>query len=58
MHDSVYTEAEAKSPNLKEIFGDSDRYLYTKVLGQGAYGIVWYGLYQKVMPILIIFIII
>lgn len=41
MYDSIYSEEEAKSPSLKEIFGDSDRYDYTKVLGQGAYGIVW-----------------
>ncbi len=41
MYDSVYSEAEVKTQNLKEIFGDSDRYEYTKVLGQGAYGIVW-----------------
>lgn len=47
MQDSTYIETEAKSPNLKEIFGDSDRYVYTKVLGQGAYGIVWYEFYTK-----------
>lgn len=41
MYDAVYSEAEGKAHNLNEIFGDSDRYEYTKVLGQGAYGIVW-----------------
>lgn len=41
MYDSVYAEVEGKSQSLKDIFGDSDRYDYIKVLGQGAYGIVW-----------------
>ena len=41
MHESGYAETDSKSPNLKEIFGDSNRYDYSKVLGQGAYGIVW-----------------
>ena len=41
MYESVYSETDGKPQSLKEIFGDSDRYDYTKVLGQGAYGIVW-----------------
>lgn len=41
MYDSIYSEEESKPLNLKEIFGESDRYNYLKVLGQGAYGIVW-----------------
>ena len=41
MYDSVYSEEENKTLNLKETFGYSERYDYTKVLGQGAYGIVW-----------------
>lgn len=42
MQEPIYSDFGSKSPNLSELFGDSDRYDYTKVLGQGAYGIVWY----------------
>ena len=30
-----------KNKDPQEIFGHFDRYAYKKVLGQGAYGIVW-----------------
>lgn len=30
-----------KNQDPKEFFGEFDRYEYKKVLGQGAYGIVW-----------------
>ena len=46
MQEQIYSDFGTKSPNLNEIFGDSDRYDYTKVLGQGAYGIVWYSTFS------------
>ena len=41
MNEVVYSEPENKPLNLNELFGESERYEYNKVLGQGAYGIVW-----------------
>lgn len=57
MQEQIYSDFGSKSPNLNEIFGDSDRYDYTKVLGQGAYGIVWYSKINFVFLIFIVFLV-
>jgi hypothetical protein len=35
---------ERKDLEASKIFAGFDRYEYIKVLGSGAYGVVWYGL--------------
>lgn len=41
LHGTEFGHTAISSPNPLESFGVSDRYDFKKVLGQGAYGIVW-----------------
>lgn len=43
MSEAVIVGEDKKSVDPVELFGVSDRYQFVKVLGQGAYGIVWYA---------------
>lgn len=41
MYENIPQPIETKPQDPSELFGDMDRFEYIKILGQGAYGVVW-----------------